>query len=532
MAMAAASDDKLDSMDSISSSLKAVPPSPGCRTAASSTSIASQRTWLEQQINEPSAVSTTGMGAKAALIRPNEVIKPAKGGVLKRIKALPKPAKQLLALQLVVAALHCASAGIFLGVGPGTYFYSHTRVLAVATLFAGGGGGLLLLLLGLFLEESYVLRAYMTASVTTSFISLFVVAHAAGTIITALVFQLICLHIYRGPFWKHFVWREMKRYVPADRTHYKMRMAAMRARAALRADFVRGVLYLIAIHTLRDSYVSTSVKLMGTSVQTPLLVLRGPLRDQVVAMTGAGAIALQVVVHLVELFAVDGRVLPAVIRPTRPAIRHVARLTAVVFASIAAWFSLMLVIGWCLYMAFVGNYRETIVAEDLMEPADNLANTAVLFILLALLIGRACCSAPHLLSPRHSHLAHTRSHLAPPALTSRRPGHRLHSASPALRCPQGQARGPLALLGRCSPRLQGRPFSPHRGKARDGHQRSRCFRRRAGRRQQWAPVRARQQLAWPRQEALAQEEDQPGERGGDITRPRIRRPRSSEPRSV
>ena len=329
-------------------------------------------------------------------------------------KGLPREVKITLAVQIVVAGLHCGAAAMYINSPPGSYFFEHARIIGSSVLLSGALVGLALLVLGLAWEDSYMFRCNTAVSMATSFVALLLLPHAAALVAPAIVLRLVGLTLQGTLVWKGFCWRELRRY-GSVRAGTPLRRAAMWARGVIRLDHAALAVHLTASYYLHDSvYLSTVTA--WSAAGSPLVAPAAELLEALTTLRGVALHPAIPVLHGVRSLAlsllIDAEHMPKPLRKLvlavcTPGARSLAEVVMLTLAALLVWSSLNTAAGFFVYLAFLYRHLPAVEANGLVNLGGNVgaANAAICSALVFVIASRTCTALqPCVSSSSYRHL--------------------------------------------------------------------------------------------------------------------------------
>ena len=331
----------------------------------------------------PSVPSTIGgLTLEAALHHAGKLPSP-----LHWTRALPRPARIFLALQLVTIALLVGAASVYIGATDGTWFGGTVAEFGAFTLYACAGGGLALMLLGLFIECVHLIRRCLGVCTLACVVAVFFANEGLGLAIVALLAQGACWALFLGPVRKQFSWRELSRY-DGSRAAASVRRGVMRMRAALRVDLICCLLHLFAAAALPNVYASTASALANTSLAAEAAAMQEQVNLwQALSLHPVASPLLQLLFQVFGICAFDLMLLPKIKSLNTPAAHKVLMLLFLCNGLLIVWSSIMMFLGWLVYLSFLSHDA----LSTLLDPPPagvGIVGFSVSIILLGITVGR------------------------------------------------------------------------------------------------------------------------------------------------
>ena len=270
-------------------------------------------------------------------------------------------------------------------------------MLGGITVIACGLFTIYLLVVGLSLEDTYLLRGHATLGLITSIVTLFLLPNAIGLALPALLLQLAGLGLLSSLVWKQFCWRELRRYASQQFGAVLLRRAAMRARAAIRVDVAALIVHVAASYVLHDD-VYTVTASAASAEGSPIAGKATALMETLSTLRGMSLHPAIPVLHILRslsmLLLLERGLLPEPLRSRlklrSPRGRLAAEATMQLFGWLCVWSSLMTIIGWFIYLSFVSEHFDVLVAQKMIGMGGNVGanNAAISAILLFVLASR------------------------------------------------------------------------------------------------------------------------------------------------
>ena len=307
--------------------------------------------------------------------------------ILHWTRALPRPARIFLALQLVTIAMLVTAASMYLGVSGGTFFGDTIAELSAFTLYACAGGGLATLLGGLFIECVHLIRRCLVVCTLACAVAIVLANEGTGPAIVALLAQSACWGLFLGPVQKQFSWREMSRY-DGSRAAALVRRGVMRMRAALRVDLVCCLLHLFAAAALPNVYSSTASALTNSSLAAEAAAMQEQVNLwQALSLHPVASPFVQLLFQFLGICAFDFMLLPKIKVFDTSAGRKGLMLLFLGNGLLITWSSFMILIGWLVYLSFLSHDALSTLLDPPPTRVSNIGY-AVTIILLGIAVGR------------------------------------------------------------------------------------------------------------------------------------------------